>query len=446
MYKVAFLSPLSPIKSGISYFAEDILPYMRENYELDIYVDGFKPTVKDVIENHKIFQIEELDNNIEKYDIVLYQIGNNPCHDGILKYAEKYPGVIFLHDISLHHLVAHRYLTEEKNLENYVDAMQNAYGEKVAKEARTRCLNAEPGFWETDGLSYPLNEVVVKNSLCVIVFSEFAKEKLLQENCNTPIETIGLNPGDNSIELTEFDIKTAKTDLGYNEDDILICSFGFIQPSKRPFELLEAFKILAEKNDNLRLVYIGKLEENAKSIKSTIKKYGLENKVKITGFTDEELFKKYLIACDINVSLRYPTLGETSAVLVRGFLYGKPSIITDIGSFSEYSDEFSIKISHGESEVDELVDAISSLIYDKKKYKTMSIKAKQYADENLILSITTKNMMDFINQIIDINQIRKTEAYNQIIKKYANTYYELNGGDVHNQRVENIIDVIRDIF
>lgn len=446
MYKIALFAPLTPVKSGISYFTEEILPFFRSEYEIDIYVDGFKPTLKDVLENHKIYDIDEFNEKENKYDMALYQIGNNPYHCKIIDLAERYPGIIFLHDFALHHIYAHNSMVAQNDIEPYISLMRSVYGNEVADTARLRHVNGELGFWETDPLKYPLNENIVKKSTGAIVFSEFAKNRLLEQNLNTPIKSIALHPGDDSIELTKDDVIKAKKELGYNENDILICSFGFIQQTKRPFELLEAFKVLAEKNDNLRLIYIGEVQENAKSLKDNIKKYGLENKVRITGFTDEELFKKYLRACDINVSLRYPTVGETSGVLARSFLYGKPSIISDAGSFSEQSDEFTIKISYGENKVDEIISALDSLVTNKNKCEQMSIKAKKYADENLTLSITTKNMIDFINQIIEIDKVRKTESYSQIIKKYANTYYELNGSNTQNKQFEKIVNDINDVF
>ena len=42
-----------------------------------------------------------------KYDIVVYQLGNNPHHEFAYEAALAHPGVAVLHEANLHHLIAH---------------------------------------------------------------------------------------------------------------------------------------------------------------------------------------------------------------------------------------------------------------------------------------------------------------------------------------------------
>ena len=40
------------------------------------------------------------------YDVILYQMGNNPFHVAIYEQALRVPGVVVLHEFNLHHLLA----------------------------------------------------------------------------------------------------------------------------------------------------------------------------------------------------------------------------------------------------------------------------------------------------------------------------------------------------
>ena len=42
-----------------------------------------------------------------RFDIPLYHMGNNPCHDFVYETALRHPGVVVMHEANLHHLVAH---------------------------------------------------------------------------------------------------------------------------------------------------------------------------------------------------------------------------------------------------------------------------------------------------------------------------------------------------
>ena len=40
-------------------------------------------------------------------------------------------------------------------------------------------------------------------------------------------------------------------------------------------------------------------------------------------------------ACDVHVSLRSPTMGETSGTAIRALALGKPLVVSDVGWFAE---------------------------------------------------------------------------------------------------------------
>ena len=61
------------------------------------------------------------------------------------------------------------------------------------------------------------------------------------------------------------------------------------------------------------------------------------------------------------VSLRSPTMGETSGTAIRALTLGKPLVVSDVGWFSELPVTVALKIAVGEHEVDDLAAALRLL-------------------------------------------------------------------------------------
>ena len=75
-------------------------------------------------------------------------------------------------------------------------------------------------------------------------------------------------------------------------------------------------------------------------------------------YVPEDDLWRLLAACDAVVSLRWPTMGETSAAAVRALSVGKPLIVSDVGAFRELPDEVAIKVPVGDGEVEALAQAM----------------------------------------------------------------------------------------
>ena len=53
------------------------------------------------------------------------------------------------------------------------------------------------------------------------------------------------------------------------------------------------------------------------------------------GYVDEARLWALMKACDVHVSLRSPTMGETSGTAIRALSLGKPLVVSDVGWFAE---------------------------------------------------------------------------------------------------------------
>jgi glycosyltransferase involved in cell wall biosynthesis len=68
-----------------------------------------------------------------------------------------------------------------------------------------------------------------------------------------------------------------------------------------------------------------------------------------------------MIAADVHVNLRSPTMGETSGTAIRALSLGRPLIVSDIGWFSELPDDVALKIPVDEEEAATLAAALELL-------------------------------------------------------------------------------------
>ena len=139
--KIAFVTPLSPEKTGIADFSEEILLFLNKYFEIDLFSSHTKPSNRLIADNFKVFKYDKLeDENIRKqYDRIIYQIGNNvEKHGEIYKLALKYKGIIELHDISLEGLVWGLTLKNE-NRDKYLDIVEYCHGKKARERVNVNC-------------------------------------------------------------------------------------------------------------------------------------------------------------------------------------------------------------------------------------------------------------------------------------------------------------------
>lgn len=426
MIKVALFTPLHPIESGIADYAEEILPYLSQYVDIDLFADGIFPSDKYTCNNFKIYDLSDFIDLFNNYDLVVYQMGNNKYHHNYFEYIEKYPGVIILHDYAIHHTVAYIELEIQKSWDGYFDEVEFNHGIEARIIAQNRYYKNELGLWETDALRYPMNKRLISRAQGLIVFSEFAKSNIQRYGLNVPIERIYLHCGENFIgtEKNEKGRARKKLDIHLSDDEVLIGVFGFINASKRPYPIVSALKKITDIGKKVRIAFVGELSDGCKDIIEIIHNYALQDKVTFTGFADIETFKTYMTASDICISLRYPTMGETSGVLMRALSMGKPSIVSDVGTFSEIPSDCVIKISTGENEINELTEALITLISDKNYYMQISKNAFEYAEKFLKIDDTARNIAQFLDNVVLLNKIRSNKLYQEMKEDYIHLLTE----------------------
>jgi glycosyltransferase involved in cell wall biosynthesis len=160
----------------------------------------------------------------------------------------------------------------------------------------------------------------------------------------------------------------------------VIGCFGNLNPAKRGPQLLQAFAEVRKKHEDALLVLAGGISSRY-DLELQAEEHGLSlgESVVHLGYLDERDIQPFLAGCDILVSLRWPTMGETSASVIRALSAGRPIVVSDVGWFSELPDRVAAKVPVGPAEVETLTAFLDALASDEELRRKMGRAAADYA-------------------------------------------------------------------
>lgn len=396
--KIAYLTPLNPVRSGISDFAEQLLPYLSKQIPLEIF-SPVEPEDKTLCQTAPCHLLSELESDAvcDGYDALLCQIGNHyGHHSGIVKQFQKRSGFLELHDFSLHNYVA-QMTYARGDVEGYRAMAEYNHGTD-GLELADRFLSGEAKApWEEHALEMTMNRFLVDYAKGVIVHSDMAKQMIKGINPKMPVINIPLHTPYITKDAAK-EKKDAREVLHLSETTMVFGSFGFATRAKRIEQILEALALYRNENQDFHYYIVGKVE--GLDMDEILGRLQLENYVTVTGFVDMEEFQTYMAACDLCLNLRYPTHGESSASLHQMLGLGKPVLVTAIGSFDEYSDDFVIKISHDEDEIQEILQVLCKFTEQRELLDVCGEKALEFAHTNCDIEINAERYAEFMRRVL----------------------------------------------
>jgi glycosyltransferase involved in cell wall biosynthesis len=333
--RLAFFTPLPPVRSGISVYAADLLPELARRAEVAAIVDQpeWEP-------GHGYRIVPFRDYRRDDYDAVIYELGNNPYHETIYREALRNPGVVDFHDVVLHHLIVE--MTLARGLaDEYIEIMRENHGAAGEAWARGRAA----GFHDEIGnFLFPCVRSVAERATQVIVHNEYAAAVIRRSGVTTPVSVL------------DMPFPPPLATVREEGEGTTIGMFGFVTDSKRPAVVFEAFSIARRDNPALRLLVVGEPAPNL-DLSKLARRFDVPDEAwQATGYVAEDAFDRYLSKVDRVVNLRYPTAGETSGALLRIFHAGKPVAVSDYGQFAEFPDDSVTKIPLGAGEIEALVE------------------------------------------------------------------------------------------
>ena len=278
--RVAYYSPLPPERTGIADYSALLLPRLAERMEV-------------------VVAARERRRRYPEADIALYHVGNNPDYHGwIVDALKRRPGVVVLHDFVLHHLVAGITLARGDAV-GYLNAMDREAG-VIGRSFARAVLDARiKPLWETDPQVFPLAGAVLDLATGLIVHSRHVEARAREAGYEGPIWRIPM-PAWPVPQLEPVSV----------EGGPVFGAFGHLNESKRVPQLLAAFARLRRTHPDARLLLVGDTPPRSAPLDSG------EGVIR-EPYVPEDRLWSLLAACDVCVSLRYPTMGETSAIAIR---------------------------------------------------------------------------------------------------------------------------------
>lgn len=398
--KIAFVSPLPPARSGIADYAAALLKPLRGIAEVETFTEAPPAEV------------------LRNFDQVLYQMGNNEYHVSIYERALEYPGVVVLHEGNLHHLHAHRTI-KRRDWDSYVLEVEYDGGE-VARVFAERVRRLEIG---PDYEGVPMLRRLLESSKAVIVHSDFVAQQVRNVGFTGPIEKIWHGAWVDRDPTRVPQRTHYREKLGLPHSTTLIGVFGFLKPYKRIAESLRAFRRLLRVEPNARMILVGDPHPEL-DLDNLLRGLNLEDSVRVLGFISrEEDFNGYLEACDIILNLRYPTVGESSGTLLRSLSLGKPVLVTDIGSFSEYPDDIVLKVPSppNPAEEDTIFEYLNLLASQPRYRDALGNRAKAWVEKECPWDIAAAHYVRFLEQVAE----GKPQSTNSAIEAATQEFAEV---------------------
>ncbi len=322
--RVAYYSPLPPSRSGIADYSALLLPELERRIEVVLARPGR-------------FRRDPA------ADVRLYHVGNDAeAHGWIVEALRRRPGLVVLHDFVLHHLVVG--LTFARgDAAGYLAAMERQGGLVGRLLGYAILDNKIPPLWETRPEDFPLVGEVLDHATGAIVHSRYVERRARESGFRGPVVRIP-HPAWPVPEIAPAGVEGAP----------LYGCFGHLNQSKRVDELLAAFARARGRRPGARLLLVG-------AFTGRIQPLELPEGVIREEYVPEGRLWALMAACDAIVSLRSPTMGETSGSVIRALSLGKPLVVSDVGWFSELPDDAVLKVPVDEREEETLVAALETL-------------------------------------------------------------------------------------
>ncbi len=357
MMRMAMFSPVPPVRSGISDYTERLLPHLSKHWEIDLFLDGYGPEIGSVARTFTCHHRREFDLKHQRhsYDQIVYQIGNNDCHDYIYPTLFRYPGMVILHDANLHRARARASFIRDR-LDDYLREIEYCHGSAGRVAGR---LVAAGMYNDQIYDQFPMLNLAVEGASGVIVHNQYCRDRVSE--CRLQGEVF-MVPAPYMEEVLPDRISARKT-LGIDPGSIVIAAFGFIAPGKGLEAGVTAFERVRNSYDHVRLILIGEALD-ADYIDKLIAPLSpaTRKNLTITGFVPPEQFRTFLAASDICLNMRYPTQGEASSALLRIMAAKKPVLIPWYRQYMEIPRDCCVHVDLYPNEIHFIEEAIRMLI------------------------------------------------------------------------------------
>jgi|SRR5438093_5483072 len=299
--RLAWFSPVPPERSGIATYSTELLPLLKSRHVIDWIPEL---GAHDFVWKHRR----------DPYDLVVYQLGNAPCHDYVWAYLAAFPGLVVLHDARLHHARA-RKLLKDRRFNDYRRELAYDHPDQrpdVAEYAVEGLSGSIYYFWS-------MLRVVMQTARLVAVHNTRVAADLRSEYAGIAVEAIrmGVAPVNADADARRL----VRHALEMPDDAVVFAAFGKATSEKRLPAILAALRALRREGLNVWLLIVGETDGPF-----TVPADG----VRAVGYVSDAAIGAYLHAADACLCLRWPTALETSASWLQCLAASRATVISDL--------------------------------------------------------------------------------------------------------------------
>jgi glycosyltransferase involved in cell wall biosynthesis len=400
MSRIALFSPLSPIQSALVDQIEGLLPHIRSAFDITVVTDGsYKPTNSLFHGDHRsvipFITYDQFRKQSDSFDLVIYQLGDEgKIHGYMFDALQRYPGLVLLHDLVLHHAIITLTL-DRGNPTAYVDEMRYCYGTMGEKLAR----QVMAGQGEDILTRYPLVDRVIRSSLAMVGYNGYMCNYVQSVATDLPVRRIPYQFHLPEEFDDDFDTVAFRQRLGL-ADTPVIATLGLFQADKRLSVITRAFRMLLERHPDAVYLLVG--AQDSQLLQEKLAAEGLTHQIRPTGWIPPAEFVQYMRITDVAVQLRYPHVGGTPYTPIRLLGMGVPTIISDIEPLAELPADCVVRIRPAAPDEDSVLFAAMDYILSHKKAATqMGQNGKRYVAQHHALSAIIPQYVEFIQEVLE---------------------------------------------
>ncbi len=408
-YLAFFVSP--PMKqTGFTDNDYELLLELDRYYEIELISTDGEITNPWLTANFSIRTLAWFEQYAQRFERIIYNVGNSLFHLYMFDVMERYPGIVILQDFYLSRIASHsEYLKKEER--GFAEALYASHGFSALREY-THVKDMQEMIEK-----YPCNFTVVDQALGVIVHSKEAIQLAHKWLGPTVAKAWHCIPRLRFLPRN-LNRKMARNALGIAEGDFVICAFGSLDPSKLNHQLLGVWLSSPLMQDTrCHLIFVGENVDKSygNQLTNIINESGLQNRVRITGSVDTTSLSNFLQATDLAVQLCALTTVENSESVLDCLAYGVATIVSGNQAMCELPEETVVKLSGDFNEPD-LLTAILALWENAERRACLGRAARDYIKTQ---HAPTEIGEQFLMAIEDIIQNAPASKQSRLLNKIA---------------------------
>lgn len=325
--RLAVVSPLPPLRSGVADYCAALLPGLAAHYTIEVITDQAETTDTWVAAHCLLRSLAWFDANAQHYDRIVYHFGNSLFHAPMFGLLARHRGTVVLHDVVLSDLLEHLERTGAQPFA-FQQALYRSHGWPALRDRAQRGRGVAVRTW-------PASRGVFEAADGVILTTDYAERWVGSlYGAGLPVSVVRLP---RPLASTDGRV-AARRRLGLADHEFVVCSFGFIDVSKQSKRLLAAWQACGLGADaSCRLVFVGENSPGryGQALAAAIAAVPGPASVKVTGFADTAVYCDWLAAADLAVQLRASTRGEASGAVLDCLAHGLPVLVNAHGALAD---------------------------------------------------------------------------------------------------------------